>query len=138
MKASVSVVLDDGKVMEGVAELEQVPGRSMKPNSEMKPSPGGGPSPLDFETGPRPFMKKYATGMSGPERLILLVAYFAQGKIQSSVPRVNVVDQWAKMTSVMGGKYNGAYDTRARDTGWLQSPKPGLFELRHGWEKILK
>jgi hypothetical protein len=138
MRAAVSVVLDDGTVMEGVAELAQVSSRSLKAPSERESAPGGGSSRLDFEFGPRPFMKKHAAGLSGPERLILLVAYFAHGNTQTPVPRVNVVNQWAKMTSIMGGSYNGAYDTRARDTGWLHSPKPGVFELRPGWETVLR
>lgn len=95
-------------------------------------------SPVDFSSGVRPFMKKHAAGLSGPERLILLVAHFAKGKLQTPVARVDVVRQWGKMKPIMGGKYNGAYDTRARETGWLDSPKPGVFELRAGWEWILK
>jgi hypothetical protein len=139
MRAAVSVVLDDGTVMEGVAELTKVPSRVSKAVAfETKPGGVGAVPPMDFDGGPRPFIKKYGVGLSGPEKLILLVAYFAKGKTQAPVTRTTVVDQWKRMTSIMGGKYNGAYDTRARDTNYLLSPKPGVFELRLGWEKILK
>jgi len=141
MKAMISVTQDDGSVLEGVAELHpqregRLP-RATAPVFKVDLVPDSLPA-LDFETGPRPFMKKYGADLSRPERLILLVAYFAKGKIRLPIARADVVGQWGKMKPIMGGKYNGAYDTRARDTGWLHSPKPGVFELRPGWEQILK
>jgi hypothetical protein len=139
MRALISVVLKDGTVMEGIAEL----GRARENSQSSGPTQrsarvAGRIAPLKFDSGPRPFMKKHGAGLSGPEKLILLVAYFARGKTRSPVSRADVVNQWGKMTAIMGGRYNGAYDTRARDTDWLHSPKAGYFELRPGWEIILK
>src|ERR1700682_5584546 len=140
MRAAISVVLEDGTIMEGVVELQRLKKGPKRPaymlNAAPEPDSSGS---VDFSSGVRPFMKKYAGGgLSGPERLILLVAHFAKGKLQTPVARGDVVRQWGKMKPIMGGKYNGAYDTRARETGWLDSPKAGVFELRPGWEWILK
>jgi hypothetical protein len=141
MKATISVVLNDGTVVEGDVELH--PRQDKKPKiAGLLPSPAAdkrGDSPsLDFDLEARPFMKRYGMDLSGPERLILLVAHFAKGVMNVPVPRTDVVHQWGKMKALMGGNYNGAYDTRARDTGWLHSPKAGVFELRGGWDKIFK
>lgn len=141
MQVTVSAVLDDGTIMEGVAELR--PGRLSaipKPPTAAHPSVSSlsSPAPIDFDLGVRPFMKEHGAKLSAPEKLILLVAHFAKGDVGTSVARAAVVNQWGKMKPIMGGKYNGAYDTRARDTSYLTSPKAGLFQLRPGWEKIFK
>ena len=139
MRAAISVILDDGTIMEGVVELRSRKTAPVHPAYMLNAAPEpDGSAAVDFSSGVRPFMKKHAAGLSGPERLILLVAYFAKGKPKTPVARGDVVRQWGKMKPIMGGKYNGAYDTRARETGWLESPKPGAFELREGWEWILK
>ncbi len=141
MRAAISLVLDNGTVMEGEFELREQLKRSRSgpstPLHEPTPLPDKSVS-ADFDLGVRPFMKKHSAGLSGPERLILLVAHLAKGTVQSPVARGDVVRQWGKMKPIMGGKYNGAYDTRARETGWVNSPKPGVFELRPGWENIFK
>lgn len=142
MRATISVILNDGTIVEGTAEL--YPRKDVKKHKAIVQQHGGAAdnrassASLDFDLEPRPFMKRYGGGLSGPERLILLVAHFAKGVINSPVARTEVVRQWGKMKALMGGSYNGAYDTRARDTAWLRSPKAGVFELREGWEKVLK
>jgi hypothetical protein len=139
VRAIISIVMDDGTIMEGAMELQLQKRGALHPTYMLNAAPEPDSSvAVDFSSGVRPFMKKHAAGLSGPERLILLVAYFAKGKLQTPVRRGDVVRQWGKMKPIMGGKYNGAYDTRARETGWLDSPKPGVFELRQGWEWILK
>jgi hypothetical protein len=139
VRATISIAMDDGTFVEGVVELQPQRRGPGRPVHLLNAAPGpDNPAAVDFSSGVRPFMKKHAGGLSGPERLILLVAHFAKGKVHTPVARGDVVRQWGKMKPIMGGKYNGAYDTRARETGWLDSPKPGLFELRAGWEWILK
>lgn len=145
MRASILITLEDGTVLEGITDLKPSSTRRqlMLPayRGEQQNGKEGGPKILgetDFRLGPRPFMKKNAGGLSGHERLILLVAHFAKGKVHDPVSRRDVVRQWDRMKPIMGGKYNGAYDTRARETGWLDSPKAGVFELCPGWEAILK
>ena len=95
--------------------------------------------PVGIRLDVRPLLsKKYGSGLAATEKLILIVAHFAKGMVGVPVPRADVIDRWNRMKSIMGGAYNGAYDTRARDTGWLHSPKSGVFELRAGWEKFLR
>jgi hypothetical protein len=141
VRASISVTLDDGTVMQGMVELHpQLKGKRPGPSALTNevPPKSDGLATADFSLGARPFMKKQAANRSGHERLILLVAHFANGKVRTPVSRHDVIRQWGKMKPIMGGKYNGAYDTRARETGWLDSPKPGVFELCPGWEGLLK
>jgi hypothetical protein len=141
MRATISVILDDGTVVEGSVELQPRHDKKHKPPAQLPSPPGdkdGDAHSLDFDLDARPFMKRYGMDLSGPERLVLLVAHFAKGVVNTPVARTEVVRQWGKMKALMGGNYNGAYDTRARDTGWLNSPKAGVFELRGGWDQILK
>ncbi len=141
MKATIFVTLDNGTVVEGSVELSVRPSSNspkLLPAARDAVSKTGSSVPLEFDLDVRPFMKKYGSGLAGPEKLILIVAHFAKGMVGVPVPRADVIDRWNRMKSIMGGAYNGAYDTRARDTGWLHSPKSGVFELRAGWEKFLR
>jgi hypothetical protein len=141
MRAIISVFLDDGTVVEGSVDLlAQSGGRKARFLPAPRESAGNtkGSARFEFDLDVRPFMKRYSAGRSGPHKLILLVSHFAKGLIGASVSRADVIDKWKRMTAIMGGPYNGAYDTRARDTGWLHSPKAGVFELRPGWEEVGK
>jgi hypothetical protein len=92
---------------------------------------------MNFDLPLRPFIKKYSHSMSGPKRLTLLVAWLAKGKSDVQVGRVEVSRAWNKMKTLMGGPFNSAYETRARDNGWLDSPKPGVYTLLHSWREVL-
>jgi hypothetical protein len=92
---------------------------------------------IDFNLPVRPFMKRHANGMSGgPKRLTLLVARIAEGNASAQVQRAQIIKLWSKMTSLMGGEFNSAYEARARDSGWIDSPKAGVCTLLPGWKEI--
>jgi hypothetical protein len=92
---------------------------------------------MNFNLPLRPFIKKYSHSMSGPKRLTLLVAWLAKGKSDVQVGRIEVSKAWNKMKTLMGGPFNSAYESRARDNGWLDSPKPGVYTLMSSWREVL-
>ncbi len=139
MQARIQVYLQDGTILEGTTAL--APPRRKRAGSDaprqQKDAVVTRPM-LDFSTPLRPFMKAHASTLSGAKKLTLLVAYLAKGQVDLPVSRIEVEDRWSKMQALMGGPYNGAYDTRARDQNWISSPQRGSFSLQSGWEAILQ
>jgi len=82
-------------------------------------------------------VKKYGNGMSGQKRFALLVAYLTKGDPMASVSLKDIERSWKKMKALMGGPFNGAYSLRARDEGWLDTPKYGMYAVRPAWKEIL-
>lgn len=138
MKARIIVTTDSGTVYTGEVELQASTGsqgtkkvRVQSPKARMPDVPE-----IDFVLPVRPFVKKHSGSMSGPKRLTLLIARIADGKTDARVDRSQIVRLWNKMTALMGGRFNPAYDTRARDNGWISSPEPGCYVLRPTWREI--
>lgn len=97
-------------------------------------------SKLDFDANIRAFVKKHARGFSGPQKFALLLAYVSKGKVGTEVP-LNVIEQhWNKMTSfsLLDGRFNRFYSNSAKENGWVNSPKKGLYVLRPSWADIFK
>ncbi len=92
---------------------------------------------IDFSLGSRPFMKKYGSHKSGPRRFALLVAYLTKGDTTARVSLSLLEEAWNRMKPLMGGSYNPSYSTRAKDEGWVESPKYGMYSVRPAWEGIL-
>ncbi len=143
MKARVIITDEKGNTFEGEVELsqslasqktakEQVPkGRPRKPVSATVPAS------MDFELHVRPFMKKHARRMSGPQKFTLLLAHMAKGKTTSPIELSEIEKQWNKMTRIMGGEFNHAYPNRARDDDLVVTVKKGSYVLRPNWTRIL-
>jgi hypothetical protein len=139
MEARISITTTDGTVYEGTAVLTS-PDKAPKASSATKATAKMA-SPklndLQFTLPIRPFMKKYGAGLSGSKRLVLLVAHLVKGDIESSVETSAVQKLWSKMSALMGGAYNPAHASRARDNGWIDSPKAGTLTLLSGWKEVL-
>jgi hypothetical protein len=139
MEARISITTADGIVYEGTAvlsSLDKVPKNSSATKAAAKrPSPSL--NDLQFTLPVRPFMKRYGAGMSGSKRLALLVAHMVKGNVGSSVEIDEVQKLWSKMSALMGGAYNSAHASRARDNGWIDSPKSGTLTLLSGWKEVL-
>jgi hypothetical protein len=88
---------------------------------------------LDFSLPIRPFMKRYAKGVSGPRKFAILVAHLAKGDLETEVAFKDVEKQWNKMTQLMDGRFNSAHASRAKDNGWVDSPRHGIYKLLSGW-----
>lgn len=95
-------------------------------------------SDLDFSLPVRPFIKRYASGASGPRKFAILVARLASGDTKVEVAFKDIERQWNRMTQLMGGRFNSAHASRARDAGWVDSPKHGVYKILSGWEGALR
>lgn len=139
VRADITLHLEDGRILQGAAELRLARLERKRTTAPVRGLRGStkGESELDFSLPIRPFIKTYGARLSsGPKKLTLLVAGLSNGEIEKPISRADVEKNWSRMQSLMGGPYNGAYDTRARDQGWIDSPKPGIFALRSGWQTI--
>jgi hypothetical protein len=92
---------------------------------------------MDFSLPVRPFIKRYAKGASGPRKFAILVARLASGNTKVEVPFKDIEKQWNRMTQLMGGRFNPAHASRAKDNGWVDSPKHGMYKLLTGWDGAL-
>ncbi len=92
---------------------------------------------IDLKLPLRPFMNQYARSASGPRKFALLVAHIAKGNLTVEVPFSDIQKHWGKMTGILR-TFNPAFTTRAKDSGWVDSPKPGTYILLPGWKKGAK
>jgi hypothetical protein len=143
MKARISVTDDDGRVFEGEVDLAprgRGPGNptttrklpKAKP-ADAKPTP---PATLSYSMNPRAFMKKYAKDITGDRKFALLVSRLAKGSVSTEVPFKTVKGHWERMTGVIG-KFNNAYSLRARENGWVDTKKAGIYVLTPEWKRAL-
>jgi hypothetical protein len=82
-------------------------------------------------------MKRYGAGTSGPRRFAILLARMARGSLATPIKSADIEKQWNKMKPIMGGAYNGAYPTRAKESGWVDNPKVGSYVLLSEWKEAL-
>ncbi len=71
--------------------------------------------------------------MSGPRKFAILVARLAGGDTRIEIPFKDIEKQWNKMTQLMGGRFNPSHASRAKDAGWVDSPKHGVYKLLGDW-----
>lgn len=90
---------------------------------------------VNLSTPVRPFVKKHARGMGGPQKFTLLLAHIAKGDTKKEVTRATIQKQWSKLKGSLGD-WNPAYTTRAKDQEWVDSPKNGMYVLLPGWTGI--
>jgi hypothetical protein len=137
MKLTFSLVDATGKEYRGSVVLtpcESGP-PTTRPKTSAKPATKTS-SGISFAGNPRAFMKRLSSGLSGPQKFTLLLAKLAQGDISKTVSLSDIFATWDKMTGILG-KSNGAYANRAKDNGWVDSPKAGVYVLCDGWAEIL-
>lgn len=148
MKIQIILTDDDGNTWERELELNRRGGRGETNRRSRKKAaaahapkssdarPGRMPE-LDFSLPLRPFMKRYAAGASGPKKFAILVARMAKGDLKAEVAFSEIEKQWNKMKQLMDGAFNGAHATRAKDHGWVDSPKHGVYKLLGDWRGAL-
>jgi len=135
MEVNVTIVDDSGTAYEGRVTLQAIGARSIPSDRSLL-----GPSnnaPLDLDLPMRPFMKRYGTGLSGPKRFVLLLAHTVRGDLGTSRPVGEIEALWCRMTGLIGN-FNSAYPNRAKDAGWVDATRPGVYVLLPGWQRILK
>ena len=141
MKIRLELTDEAGRFYEGEVELTErpAPNRSSRATRSVavaaSKEPSGGPE-LNFDEPIRPFLKAFAKGRSGPAKFTLLVAYLAKGKIGVAIQKSEIERAWGKVTGHLG-TFNPAYTTRAKDGGWVDSPKNGQYVLMPSWRDAL-
>lgn len=142
MKARLIVTDDEGNTFESQFELKKVGrGKASSKSSRAPASPGnatGPPSLPTFSGNVRGFIKTYRRrGMSGAEAFALLLAYMTKGASSQEIKLSEVEKQWGKLKSLLG-EFNRAHTTRAKENGWVDSPKQGIYVLLPAWKEVLR
>ena len=129
------------QIQELVADCLDAVGEDLTGASERKSQPGAKTHSArpraDFSLPFRPFIHKYARGMSGREKFTLVLAHITKGNEKSETKLETITKVWNRMKGVLG-ELNLAHPTRAKDKGWVDSPKTGVYVLRSGWTEILR
>lgn len=143
MRVRLTLTTESGEVFEGDTDLTRrdkgVAPRKVKHGkvSEGRPlghsaarkSTGGTP---DISMPLRPFLRQQVRGKSGAAKVTLVIAHLARGNTGVEVDSGEVQKAWNRATAFLG-EYNRAHATRAKDYGWIDSPKHGVYKLRDSW-----
>jgi hypothetical protein len=135
MKAHITITDGEGHLYEGSIELSLA-----TPSAKQgKPRQQKGQESISLSYGMnlRAFMKKHAAKSSGPEKFAILLARLAEGRTGIAIKYEAVRTSWERMKSLLG-KFNPAYALRAKENGWIDSPKTGTYELHTSWTAALK
>lgn len=137
MKVRVVVTDGGGNTFEGEATLVAV-GGARKPRPAPRPKP---PAPSraapDFSLPVRAFVKRHAKGLGGPQKFAVLLARLSGGKAGGAIALSEIEKAWNRMTGLMGGKFYTTYAVRAKENGWVDTPKTGHYALRSAWAEAL-
>jgi hypothetical protein len=138
------------KLISSLRQIEQLVANCLEAADELPSSPvvrRKGTNPTDRAQGRsekpefalplRPFAKKHARNMSGPQKFALVLAHMTKGQIGVEVELTPIRKAWSKMTELLDD-FNFAYPTRAKNHGWVDSPKKNVYTLLPGWTEILR
>jgi hypothetical protein len=78
-------------------------------------------------------MRRYGRSVGGPAKFTLLLASLTKGEVGTAASLKDITKAWNRMTDPMGGEFNSAHPTRAKDNGWVDTPRHGSYVLRAGW-----
>ena len=133
MKITISLTDDEGRIFTGSSILS--PGRKVTKQILSKPKrKHAGSADLNFKLNLRAFVKAHSGGLSGPQKFTLLLARLTEGKVSRTIKRKDLQRAWNRMAGLMGTKFNGAYAIRAKDNGWVDTSKNGVYMLTDSWK----
>lgn len=134
MKIHIAITADNGDKYEGNVQLVRVSGKGKAAKPVVStPSVPSSSGKLSFSLNSRAFMNKHAKGKSGSKKFTLLLAHAVGGKVGQEVAGKRLVADWNRMKGILGGTFNGAHATRAKDEGWIDSPRYGYYALASAW-----
>lgn len=137
MKVRIVVTDGGGNTYEGEVALVAAGGpQPVRRTSGRQPRQPVRTSP-DFSLPVRAFVKRHAKGLGGPQKFTVLLARLSGGKSGIAIGLKEIEKTWNRMTGPMGGKFNPAYTTRAKENGWVDTPKTGYYALRSSWTGAL-
>ena len=82
-------------------------------------------------------MKVHARGLSGPKKFVLFVAFLAKGKVGVEVELKEVEKHWSRMNGLLNASFNRFYSNSAKDNGWVNTKKQGVYVLTPRWQSAL-
>ena len=140
MRVKIEITDDDGHAFEGEVDLLKKTDadrsrKSVKQRSKRTSASTQTSGSVNFNLPIRAFINKNANGMAGAEKFTLLLAHMAKGKINSEVTVKDLKKSWGKMEGLLG-EFNSAHPVRAKDNGWVDSPKVGTYVLLSDWKQI--
>lgn len=91
---------------------------------------------MNFDLNERAFVKKYAKPLSGPKKFVLIIAYLSKGQISKDVSLENIKKMWGGMSGLIGTEFNTFYAVAAKDNGWVNPVKRGVYILTASWKEI--
>lgn len=118
--------------------IDLLDSQTQAPASRIKKTASKPPERPSFSLNVRAFMKRYGGNLGGAGKFTLLLARLANGKVGFAVSVKDIETQWNKMKGVMGAAYNPAHSTRAKERGWLDTPKHGVYSLSVDWTEALR
>jgi hypothetical protein len=138
MRVHIVVTSDEGISYEGDADLvlSGAPAATRRRAKKATTARASAPDP-DFDLPVRAFAKRYARSLSGPRKYAVLVARLCGGKVGQTISPREVERQWRSMTEPMGGDYNPAYASRAKNEGWVDTVDRETLVLRKDWINAL-
>jgi hypothetical protein len=137
LRATIKVTDAAGNVFEGEATLTLVGSAKRAKRSHRTREAPQSSGKLDFTKNERAFLKTHAQNLSGPKKFVLILAYLTKGNIGTEVP-LNIIEaRWNKATTHLGGVFNRFYSNSAKDNGWVDSPKKGIYALSSTWKDAL-
>jgi hypothetical protein len=136
MKISLVLTDEQGITYEGNATLLPVSTGGQKRRPVKLPA-GKSESSISFNHNPRAFMKKYGNGLGGTQKFTLLLARLTEGETNREITLGDIQKSWNRMKPLMGGPFNGAHSIRARDHGWVDTSKRGVYLLTDSWKEAL-
>lgn len=91
---------------------------------------------LNFDAHERAFAKANLGELTGPGKFVLILAYLAKGDTSKEVPVRDVESMWNRMTSLLDGEFNAKYPSVAKERGWVNTKKAGVYVLTTAWQGI--
>jgi hypothetical protein len=99
---------------------------------------------FDFTLNERAFVKKYIVGsnenrLNGQQTFVLLCSLLTKGKIGVPTNVGDIINLWDKCLGIIGSPFRSIYATRAKDNGWVDTPKDtkATYILRESWRGAL-
>lgn len=135
LHARITITDSQGRVFSGTADLCLATGDAREAIDT--PNPHVANALPNFELPERRFCADYCSRKSGARKLTLLLAYLCKGQGDRAIPLSEIQSKWQRMTSAMGN-FNRAHIGRAKNSGWIDSPRPGEYSLTPLWIEALK
>lgn len=140
MRIKFTITDNSGHTYDGEVELSPARTRATNPPAKAAPRKLAPiTAELTFSLNERAFVKKHANGLSGPQKFVLILAYLAKGKVNQDIDLKNIQRHWDRMTAkqLLGCRFNRFYSATAKDNGWVNSPRKGVYALAEDWKVAL-